>query len=1605
MALQRRLAGNILDDLVLRSRTDAIQIGIDFQIKRTASPVASDTAFIDALSQCIDAMDQQPTELAEGRLQLGFAASEPRGQLEQLKRLTELARSHATTDTFLGVLVPGATAREVRERYGHIKKAVTGVLTEKSRTLDDAETDTLTFRLLKYLRVWIFEVGDDGRDVLEAQSRLATILPADGPGTHTVFSELRNLAETWGPSAGVIDAPMVRAALFARGIPLTADPRHRVELDRVLEASRQELARTVDRIGGTLRLERATAVERLAQAIGPGIVLVAGAAGVGKSVLARHAVQRLSDKATVVAISLTTRGGDTLAAVQQELGVSHLPTTLAAAATSGPRVLLIDGAEHALTDSGRLLEALLGAAPTDGSSSPPWAIVITCRTDAAGPLTERLGERLTATIELDELSDKEVDEVGAAFPALAPLTRHPRSKRLLRRPYLVDLMVRSHAAPTADEVLGEEDVIAVVHEKVVRRNEGLTPGQGSAHDRDVAWNTLAEAIIDGKGTSRLHQVNGEAVSGLVSDDILRRKGSTYRFAHDVLADYATAMRLSDDDGNSVLSTATNPRSLLRAVRLTSQRKLADTDHHAETQRAWTDILDLCRDLSDRDGSRWNEVPFEALTSVGSPDRILDDLTPSLLANEAAQLGQLIDVTSRYAATSRHEPDGTRLLLDDVLAAPVITLLATLSERVPKRLTVPATRLIRRWLISVEIHGRRAETLAPDPTLLSATVARWAREDQYGDRYESALAVVGLLGRDLSADARALLDHARGHDLDVVAENSEVAAALARDNPSLLLEIAGRYYLDLALTLDPDDPGRRPRRPGRRRRRSELSGYEGEEGVRDHSHHTSFRQGFGLAGPNWGPFATLLENSPTHGLRLVGAVVDAATAARMRVEQSFGKPSNAARLQLKLPHWDQAVTYEGPATAWAWYRKAGNGAWSAKSALMALRGWAKKQLETRTLADVVDDVLSAGASVAFPAVGYSLLVPNPLAAGDLIDAFLEHPEVWDLEIGRTVGVSGITEPADDEETALRQPPERIGGWLALNGNAQRQAALTATGQRLLDRSRAALGDPAADDPRLAIARRRALALNAKAYQVTQTSEQPGMVEAVVDVPADVQQELERAGGRAALLSLTLSNTTFQARKIRDGQANEPPAAQLYRATMDILQAITDTPGAYPLYTADETRAVAAAAVVVQAAASTDPERALLTEAVGALMQVANNAIPKVPGHRSDRDMSMDMSADRSAATALPVVLLNDELLTNSGATRSQVVSALQRLATCTSREVRDRLTQGLEPGWSRSCRDDQTYNENHATTITVYHRLLMSARTGPSEEGTQSQIPETATLEAAFHQTGTNLDLRAAADALSGLKTAAACDCDHAETARVTLAALVSHDLSVWPNRWANHNYDGARTWRREIDGWTAAEVLAGDDALLERYLAGFATAPQQLAGLVVALASQAISPEQGRRLFGIWPTILDRLLPGARRVPDSDERRPSRRDEAGLDAALLPKPSEGAVWPGREWVQAILRWTHAYAPRPSLCERLIDCLIPTGLLFVPAGAKMVLRMLGSDAAQISDDSRYVVAWLRLAALEHRESLQAQQPEIRQLVDDLAARGSADATLIQRELEA
>jgi hypothetical protein len=515
----------------------------------------------------------------------------------------------------------------------------------------------------------------------------------------------------------------------------------------------------------------------------------------------------------------------------------------------------------------------------------------------------------------------------------------------------------------------------------------------------------------------------------------------------------------------------------------------------------------------------------------------------------------------------------------------------------------------------------------------------------------------------------------------------------------------------------------------------------------------------------------------------------------------------------------------------------------------------------------------------------------------------------------------------------------------------------------------------------------------------------MLDVSVDIPADLRQQLEHEGGRAARLSLTLTGSMFAAKKIRDGEAMEPRATQLYTEVQGLLDSIADTPGADPISTVDDARAIVAAAVVIQAAAGEEDAKALLPEAAQTLTTMANETRPEPDSYRSGPGTLWDMGADRSAATALPMLLLSDDLLAVGGVSRADIATALERLAGSVSREVRARLTGGLAAVWATGCADDDPQQANHAAALAVYREWLLSAGIGPWNGRERPRVRLSEPLATALEQPGL-LDLSAASDALPGLKTAAACGCEHGATARATLTALTEHDLRTWPTDWARRYYLGSGAWRSGIDAQVAANALAGDDAMLGRYLDGFAAVPEQLTGLMTALAEQATSREQGQRLFAVWPTILDRLLPGARHVVGPGEKRPSWHATVDLDMALLPKRPDAAPWPPQPWVAGLVaRWMDAFAPSPRLCDRLIGCLISFGQAITTYGVGLILQMLGNDANRILSDSQYVTYWLRLVLLERPEGLDTHRPALRELLDDLAVKGSANAIQIQRELEA
>jgi hypothetical protein len=1626
VGLQQRALGYQLDDIVVKGLTPSgMELVVENQVKRDLHPVASNDDFRAVIRQSLTALEQDAEGFAHGRHRLGLIAGGQLPQIRDLHELADIARAQATAESFRAVLP--SSRGSLGERYEQLCSTIRAVSSDSaSGGFSEVEVYERGWRVLRALEVWVFETNDHSREVSHATDRLRDLIPAgEAPfAAERLFLELANIAETWGPRAGFVDSPMLRAELERRGVALSSDPREQAGLAVLLDESARFLASVPTTLGQRrYLLEREQLLEQIVERnSSQAALLLYGTAGAGKTALAARAAQRLRDLgATIVAFSLTGRRGQSLADLEGRLG-ARLRSALRAAPTTGLRVVFIDGAEQVLADAGALLLDVLRAIPMNPQEAPSWHVVILVRDEAAEAVSDFVTqalEQIPTRLLVGDLTDEEVEEVRVAFPALAPLYRDPRSLRLLRRPYVVDLLVRATASGTMpDAILAEEDVLDLVFERLVRLRDGALPGRGAADSRSDLYLAMADAVIADQRPAELRGQDAEARQGLVSDDILRRTRASFDFAHDILADYAVASRLLEPNGEAQLMASPSPRRLLRAMRLWMQHRLARAGN-ADVVSILAGVEEIAAQLAAADGPRWVDVPYEALLNLGRPRDVLEALRPHLLGHDAAALSRLMDVTERLARLGQGAGTVAREApLDTGLAAAVVGLLARCAAGIPEALWLAAARLTRRTLDEIARMDADLAILIPEVGALSEALRGWAGDPERRDSTGDVLLGLALLGRNLDDAGKDFLRnraHRRPHSLDVVVEDPRAGQVLAEHHPDCLLALAGAYYLNQELTLDSARP-----LPSRRRAQDApwriTDPFQGD-GVRRHSGRLQVSHNMAaLAHPSLGPFSALLGASERHGLRLIGRLVDEASAARCLLEAAWGAVPIA--LDLQIEGWPAARTYRGTTDIWLWYRRLGVGPYPAMSALMALRDWALKEVAVgRDLRSMLDAVLGCGESVAFVAVGYSLLVERLADLPAELDDLLAHPLIWDLENSRAAREYSALALPVAQESPLKYEPSKIAMALVMWSDAERREKLKRVGERLiasperlpavapLPRLDGEVGEtPAEAAEREQLLRRRwAVELDASKYGVVRISDEK--VQVSVNHPRDVMRGLAERGGQVSAQVLELSNLGVRAVGIRDGDLAGDPLV-LWNRLHALADEIGSGPGqAFAAARLAEARSACAAALLLGAEGVTQVSDAVLGTTARELLASAEAVRRAGLGQDpfGDRDMRWELGADRSAATALPRLVKDGSLRTRCGVSTDEVSRAIVALAASASAEVRARLTAGLVPVWSDGCREGSSA---HETALAGLRELVATAGLGPwDQHGHRPRARLAEPLEVALGGPGLVIMPESAADALPGLIAAAQCDCAHGRTAAQLLEALVDFDLRIWPAELAREPYE-FDTWRATLDRLTAERALDGQPSQLRRYLQAFAPVAEDLRGLLTALAVAAVTPERAAALHDLWPEIFDALLPGVRTLNRRVGDKPANhRHVDALDDALLPLPPEGSEWPLQRTGELFGRWVSAFRGAAHVGDRCMKFLFLCGWMHSPNAIAAVLIVLGNDVERIRQECFMVVPWLRgiLRAQPPRGGVHA--PALRGLLDRLASDGDEAALALQRELEA
>ena len=1630
-----------VDDLVVSAaHPDELRpsLVLALSVRRSPKLVVSDESTRNLIQGFVRAVINAPTDGPEHRW--GLVVAGPQTHAKQLAVLAHLAAAQMDASGFFTLVrTPGKFAAGVRDRLEQLEKLV-------KRALDDlgvAEADTAlvkqrAWQLLARFTVAMprLESPDEMDWLAVANSLIPVARDSDLPGASQLRDRLVSLASEYSPNSARVDMTLLlrdaHTSLYMASRRRQPGWRMLDHLhDMALASVRDEIAAGDG--ASRVHLNRSDAVADLLgiAMTGPSVV-VTGESGVGKSALALLSLTAAgaADPHTLQALCINLRQVPKLT-VEFE-NVLGCPLSVLLCELSAPRrVLIVDGADavgEGMDDAFRYL--------VDAARESDVKVIAVTAIDKKKVVCDTLSERFAdgvAEYVVPPLSDSEIDEVLGTFPELGHLSANRRSRGLLRRLVVIDLLVRGGVCGVP---LSDADAMREVWSGLVRRRE--VSDRGSPDARELVLLKLAALALSDIGkVERLDGISGldpTALAGLRRDGLLGTPGDDPfmigpEFAHDEVRRYAVArFLLMDRTPVSRLMTAGAPRWSLAAARLACQELLAEANtpgtplrgRFAALQASFDELVDAGH------GARWGDVPGEALITLANPGAVLRDAWPQLLADDAAglrRLARLVDQRLR----------GDNGIVEVLAVEPIIALL--LEAPAPWQSGKYAQDLLRDWLqghvltntapghpLRILLCERLVEACAAADRRLAekreaAVAARTPEQVEqdrrfvedhsmlfseigYGGRNrrqrpeiareitdEIVLELLALLGPDLGAAGEAILRRVAQDApawLAPAVEELLTGGALASYRRGLLAQLTEAYYLD-----------------------DEADGFDiFDDGIR--SHHA---RSFGVAALfAWyrGPFMPLFQTDFRNGVAVLNRMLN--HAARIRV-RNLARPAQMGRLpeddvvasyQTELMITGARQLYVGDQHVWLWYRGTGVGPYPCFSALQALERVCDQQIERGTpISKVVSILIDGCESLAMVSFVVGLLVRHLEHADHLLDPYLTEPAIWEYEFARvaneTAGLAASSEglvAPERRNWSLRE----VAMFMVVRTNANRAADLRKLGERLVANARRHIESTRAEEPeveadtgdsieqQLVPVRAWASSLDRDRYQA---HEVPDGLYIQATPSEDIVQALKHSNED---LECAQEATRLVVRYYIEPKKECAEAIGHNELAADIATArkLLENPPSLRAHDPWDTAAlVAAAALEAHLLGGADLSDDALFFAADTVLRIAKG---EAPARQYEFEETLfEQGADRSAARVLPLLLLPIAALLRSAvekagewATFECAARAGVKLAQAGANEVRLHLARGLDYVWTAPCVEDGRCHHEvgwQIATETMRHCVLGS---WAPDTGRRSVL----SLEEPFAESLASTDddsilasrLDAAIRALAPAAMANICVSTRARDLLLTLLAgqrrsLLSHEHGDTDPR-DSHTLVSARALL------TLAEH--GNDAAIYEHIDAYADNSALLSKLLRALSAAAEeTPDRAATARRIWPNIVRYVL----ELNDSGHA-PFRDHHYGdwALATLMPNAAHEVTFLHREvqddpitwWNPLALRseveaWLVAAADRAICADQLIGFL---GVLapgeHVRIGLPWVATLVLADPVRIAGRSFMVSTWLtemRAAAVD------------------------------------
>ena len=1630
---------------------------IAIAVRRSLNLVVSDEKARELIRQFVRAVVDPPAVGPETRL--GLVVAGPQRHAEQLGKLADLAVVQMDAPGFFDLVrTPGKFDVAVRGRLDQLQKLVEHALHEIGEVEGGtALVECRTWQVLSRLSVLIPRLeSPDESDWSGVVNSLTRVVPDSDPAAALRLRDrLADRANEYSPRAARVDLTMLRRDTHALLDSTTRRHRHGWQtLDRIHQLARESVRAeiTAGDGGRSVRLKRSTAAMELLEAVSSvDAVVVGGESGVGKSALAVLDLTAAgdADPDSLQALCINLRQIPKLA-IDFEAGLDCPLSTLLSELSAPQRILVVDGADAAAGDRFDAFRCLVGAA----RESAVKVIAVTS-IDSKQVVFDTLRECFHGGVAehvVSPLDDSEIDDIVGTFSELERLHANPRSRELLRRLVVVDLLVRGQVSGTP---LTDADAMNEVWSGLVRRRERSDRGFPDA--RETALLRLAELELDdGERLDVISSIDPAALDGLRRDGLLRTSPEAPfqigpEFAHDEIRRYAVArLLLASERPASRLLEAGAPRWSLAAARLACQVWLGRLGTSIPPLSGRFVGLQASFDLLVAAGheSRWGDVPGEALLALADPEALLRDAWPELLADGAAGLRRLARLVDQRLG------DGN-VVVDVGAVEPIIDLL--LEDRTPWRSGNYARDLLRDWLrghvvastsaghrLRILLRERLVDACAAAERRLAkeheaAEAARAARtpeeieqERQRLERYsvlfseigyggrrprqrpevpreikdKDVLELLALLGPDLGDDGEAILRRVAKDAPSWIApavEELYTGRALASRRRGLLAELTEAYYLD-----------------------DEVDDYEFDaEGIR--RHHARSVGVVPLAAWYRGPFMPLFQTDFRNGVGMLNRLLNHAARIRVGKLARLGqgdRPLVSESLGVYESELDIAGArrlYIGDEHVWRWYRGTGVGPYPCLSALQALERVCDQRIEHGTpIGNLVSILMDGCENLAMVGLVVGLLVRHLAGAKSLLDPYLTEPLIWHYEFARVVHeASGLA--ADSEGLAA---PERR-KWslreaamiLVLQANSERAAELRALGETLVANAYRLIGPEhefrATEvvsgtefaEQQIVQIRGWASSLERDRYEIHKT--QDGFsVQATP--PDDVARALQDGHED---LELAMEATRLFVRYHIDPtkESAQPIGHDELVADMATARKLLESPSSLDVYGPWDTSALVAAAAL---------EAHLLDGAVlpeDALSFAAEIVLRIGEGEASPRrfefeDTYFESGADRTAARVLPLLLLPVAAQLRAVLDEDDGRTAFERalhsgvnLARAVAYEVRLHLARGLDHVWKTSCMKDGHCHHELGWWIAAETMRFCVLGDWDPESGRRRVLP----LEESITESIAGVDddsiivsrLDAAIRALAPAVMADVCVSAHARDLLLALLAAQRRSLLA-----CEHDRDPDSRGSHTLVSARALLTLArdGDDAAIFEHLDAYADNSPLLGNLLRALSAAAEeAPDRAATARRIWPEVVRHIL-----QLNQSGRTPFRDAYCGdmTLAALIPSAagelpylyrevdgSPIAWWDPMELVPEVEAWLVPAAGNAICINQLISFVSVLGPDDqVRLGLPWIEELVVADPIRIGRGTYALTTWLiEMRSVAIDAGLSATWQRI---VDDLVVAG-------------